>query len=166
MGQLSELVRSPFGWHILRVEDKHEAAIKPLAEVEQEVRDKLRQDKARDAVAAFVDDLLTALEANPQQFAALAQQHELEVVTTPFIAATGQADRMHSIDHRHRIQQVGLPGAWAATAHVARRRRATVDPHHGRAGSPAAAASLVVADQDARYVGDVAEACVAQPHVV
>src|SRR5262245_7495738 len=92
VGQLSELVRSPFGWHILRVEDKREAAIQPLAEVEQEVRDKLRQDKARDAVAAFVDDLLTALEANPQQLVALAQQHELEVVTTPFIAATGQAE--------------------------------------------------------------------------
>jgi peptidyl-prolyl cis-trans isomerase D len=97
VGQLSELVRSPFGWHILRVEDKHEAAIKPLAEVEQEVRDKLRQDKARDAVAAFVDDLLTALEANPQQFAALAQQHELEVVTTPFIAATGQAEGLENV---------------------------------------------------------------------
>jgi peptidyl-prolyl cis-trans isomerase D len=97
VGQLSELVRSSFGWHILRVEDKREAAIQPLAEVEQEVRDKLRQDKARDAVAAFVDDLLTALEANPQQLAALAQQHELEVVTTPFIAATGQAEGLDNV---------------------------------------------------------------------
>ena len=97
VGQLSELVRSPFGWHILRVEDKHEAAIKPLAEVEPEVRDKLREDKARDAAVAFVDDLLAALEANPQQFAELAQQHELEVVTTPFIAATGQVEGLDGV---------------------------------------------------------------------
>jgi len=97
VGQLSELVRSPFGWHILRVEDKREAAIKPLAEVAQEVRDKLREDRARDAAATFVDDLLTALEAQPQQFAALAQQHELEVVTTPFMAATGQVEGLADV---------------------------------------------------------------------
>jgi peptidyl-prolyl cis-trans isomerase D len=90
VGQLGDLIRTPFGWHILRVEDKREAETKPLAEVEPEIKDKIREDKARDAAAAFVDDVLTALEANPQQFVALAQQHELEVVTTPFIPASGQ----------------------------------------------------------------------------
>jgi len=97
VGQLSDLVRSPFGWHILRVEDTREAALKPLTEVEPEVKDKLREGKARDAAAAFVDDLLAALEANPQQFAELAQQHELEVVTTPFIAATGQVEGLADV---------------------------------------------------------------------
>ena len=93
VGQLGDLVRTPFGWHILRVEDKREAETKPLAEVEPEIKDKIREDKARDAAAAFVDDMLTALEANPQQFVALAQQHELEVVTTPFIPATWTGGR-------------------------------------------------------------------------
>ena len=97
VGQLSELVRSPFGWHILRIEDKREAKTKLLAEVEQEIRDKLREDKARDAAAAFVDDILTALEAKPQQFAELAQQHDLEVVTAPFMAATGQVEGLANI---------------------------------------------------------------------
>jgi peptidyl-prolyl cis-trans isomerase D len=85
-------VRTPFGWHVIRVEDKREAETKPLAEVESEIQDKIREDKARDAAAAFVDDVLIALEANPQQFVALAQQHELEVVTTPFIPATGRVE--------------------------------------------------------------------------
>jgi peptidyl-prolyl cis-trans isomerase D len=92
VGQISDVIRTPFGWHILQVEDKREAATKPLAEVEQEVKDKLRDDKARDAAATFVDDLQTAIEADPQQFVTLAQQHELEVVTTPFIPATGQVE--------------------------------------------------------------------------
>ena len=97
VGQLSDLVRTPFGWHILQVEDKREAETKPLAEIEPEIKDKIREDKARDAAAAFVDDLLTAIEANPQQFVALAQQHELEVVTTPFIPATGRVEGVEGV---------------------------------------------------------------------
>jgi len=97
VGQLSDLIRTPFGWHILRVEDKREAATKPLAEVEAEIKDKIREEKARDAAAAFVDDVLAALEANPQQFVALAQQHELEVVTTPFIPATGRVEGVEGL---------------------------------------------------------------------
>src|SRR5262252_5803960 len=97
VGQISDLIRTPFGWHILRVEDKREAETKPLAEVEAEIKDKIREEKARDAAAAFVDDVLTALEANPQQFVELAQQHELEVVTTPFIPATGRVEGLEGM---------------------------------------------------------------------
>jgi peptidyl-prolyl cis-trans isomerase D len=97
VGQLSDLVRTPFGWHILRIEDKREAEIKPLAEVALEIRDKIREEKARDAAAVFVDDMLVAFEANPQQFDALAQQHELAVVTTPFMPATGRVDGVEGV---------------------------------------------------------------------
>ena len=97
VGQLSELVRTPFGWHILQVEDKRGAATKPLAEVEPEIKDKLRNDKAGDAAAVFVDDLLTAIEANPQQFVAFAQQRDLEVVTPPFIPATGRVEGVEGV---------------------------------------------------------------------
>ena len=97
VGQLSELVRTPFGWHVLQVEDKRAAATRPLAEVAQEIKEKLRDDKASDAAAAFVDDLLTAIEANPQQFVTFAQQHELEVVTPPFLPATGRVEGIEGL---------------------------------------------------------------------
>jgi peptidyl-prolyl cis-trans isomerase D len=97
VGHLSELVRTPFGWHILQVEDRRGAATKPLAEVEPEIKDKLRNDKAGDAAAVFVDDLLTAIEANPQQFIAFAQQRDLEVVTPPFIPATGRVEGVEGV---------------------------------------------------------------------
>jgi peptidyl-prolyl cis-trans isomerase D len=88
VGQISDLVRTPFGFHILRVEDKIEADVKPLMEVRQEVISKLREEKAREAAMAFVDDLMVTLEEDPSQFATLAAQHELSVTTTPFVAVT------------------------------------------------------------------------------
>lgn len=97
VGQLSDVIRTPFGWHILRVEDKRGADTRPLTEVELEIKEKLREDKARDAATVFVDDLLSALEANPRQFAELAQQHELPLVTTPFIPATGQVEGLEAV---------------------------------------------------------------------
>jgi peptidyl-prolyl cis-trans isomerase D len=97
VGQLSDLLRTPFGWHILRVEDKREAETKPLAEVEPEIVDKIREEKARDTAVTFVDDLLSAIEANPQQFVTLAQQHELEVVTPSFTPATGSVEGLEGV---------------------------------------------------------------------
>lgn len=90
VGQLSDLVRTPFGYHILRVEDKTEAEVKPLAEVREEVIDKLREEKTREATEVFVDDLMITLEEDPSQFASLAAQQELSVVTTPFVDARGR----------------------------------------------------------------------------
>jgi peptidyl-prolyl cis-trans isomerase D len=89
VGQLSELVRTQFGFHILRVEDKVEAGVKPLPDVQQEIITKLRQEKAQEATRTFVEDLMGVLDPNPQQFEALATQHDLALVTTPFIAPGG-----------------------------------------------------------------------------
>jgi peptidyl-prolyl cis-trans isomerase D len=89
VGQVSDLVRTPFGYHILLVEDRTEAGVKSLVEARQEVITRLQQEKAQDALLAFIDDLLPTLEDNPDQFVALAAQHDLKVVTTPFVTATG-----------------------------------------------------------------------------
>jgi peptidyl-prolyl cis-trans isomerase D len=90
VGQLSELVRTQFGFHILRVEDKVEAGVKPLLEVQQEIMTTLRQEKAQEATRTLVEDLMEVLDPNPQQFEALAAQHDLALVTTPFVAPDGR----------------------------------------------------------------------------
>lgn len=89
VGELSGLVRTAFGFHILRVEERMEAGLKPLEEARQEVIDALQEQKAQEAALIFVDDLVVAMDEAPERFAELAEQHGLEVATTPFVEATG-----------------------------------------------------------------------------
>ena len=89
IGELSDLVRSALGFHILRVEERVETGIKPLEAARQEVIDALQEEKAQEAALIFVDDLVVAMDEAPERFAELAAQQDLEVATTPFVEATG-----------------------------------------------------------------------------
>ena len=89
IGELSDPVRTELGFHILRVEERMEAGIKPLEEARQAVIDALQEEKAREAALVFVDDLVVAMDEAPDRFAELADQHGLEVATTPFVEAAG-----------------------------------------------------------------------------
>ncbi len=89
IGELSDPVRTELGFHILRVEERMEAGIKPLEEARQEVIDALQDEKTREAALVFVDDLVVAMDEAPERFAELADQHGLEVETTPFVEAAG-----------------------------------------------------------------------------
>ena len=89
IGELSDPVRTELGFHILRVEERMEAGIKPLEEARQEVIDALQDEKAREAALVFVDDLVVAMDEAPERFAELADQHGLEAETTPFVEAAG-----------------------------------------------------------------------------
>ena len=97
IGELSDPVRTELGFHILRVEERMEAGIKPLEEVRQEVIDALQEEKAREAALVFVDDLVVAMDEAPKRFAELADQHGLEVATTPFVEATGLIEELAQV---------------------------------------------------------------------
>lgn len=90
VGALSEPVRTTFGFHIIRLDDKVEAGKKSLDDVKEDITGKLRQEREQEAALAFVDDIMVFLEEDPQQFEALAQQHDLEVTTAPFLPRTGR----------------------------------------------------------------------------
>lgn len=97
VGELSELVKTKFGFHILRVDDKIESGVKALTEVEADIQATLRKERESEAALAFVDDLMILLEENPKQFETLATQHELEVVTPPFVTRTGHVTKLESV---------------------------------------------------------------------
>ncbi len=56
-GQISDLVRTKFGFHIIKVEDVKEAYIKPLSEVKTKIAYELKQQKARDMAERLANRL-------------------------------------------------------------------------------------------------------------
>jgi peptidyl-prolyl cis-trans isomerase D len=63
VGKTSEIVKSPFGLHIIKVTDKRAATTKPLTEVRAQIEDQLRWEKAQaeaqrigDEIAKEIDD--------------------------------------------------------------------------------------------------------------
>ncbi len=85
VGELSEPVRTTFGFHLIRLEDKVDAGVKSLAEVKDDIEKTLRQERSKEAALSFVDDIMIFVEEDPQQFDALAKQHDLEITESPFI---------------------------------------------------------------------------------
>ena len=58
-GQTSDLVKSSYGFHIIRVEDKQDAHLKSFSEVKSEIEDKVKQAKIARASEAAANALLT-----------------------------------------------------------------------------------------------------------
>ena len=87
VGELSNLVRTALGIHILRVEERQEGGVKPLELARQEVVEAMMEWKAQEAATIFVDDLVVAMDEAPERFAELAEQQGLEVTTSPFVEA-------------------------------------------------------------------------------
>ncbi len=59
-GEVSDPVRSPFGWHLIKLEEKAAADIIPLAEVQDDIRHTLAVEKARARVQNVLDSVLMA----------------------------------------------------------------------------------------------------------
>jgi peptidyl-prolyl cis-trans isomerase D len=97
VGALSELVRTQFGFHIIRVDDKIPAGVKAKSEVEEEIKTKLRTEQEEESALAFVDDLMVLLEEDPAQFEPLAMQHGLDVITPPLVPRTGQIAKLEGV---------------------------------------------------------------------
>jgi peptidyl-prolyl cis-trans isomerase D len=82
-GQTSELVKSSYGFHIIRVEDKQDAHLKLLGEVKSEIEEKVKQQKVARATEAAANSLLSQARTDGLRKAAAAK--DLQAVTTDYL---------------------------------------------------------------------------------
>lgn len=54
-GEVSGIVESPFGYHIIKVEEKKESALEPYDQVKENIHQKLLQDKRKSKVDEFIE---------------------------------------------------------------------------------------------------------------
>jgi peptidyl-prolyl cis-trans isomerase D len=81
-GQTSDVLKSSYGFHIVRLEDKQDAHLKPLADVKADIEPLLKQQVAQRLAEAQANTLLTQARANGIESAAHGG-----AVTTDFVSS-------------------------------------------------------------------------------
>jgi len=86
-GQTSDVVKTQFGYHILQVEEKKTAHLRPLSEVKAEIVPILEQQRVGAAEQTYASQL--AADAKKNGIEKAAQSRGLHAVTTDFVAKDG-----------------------------------------------------------------------------
>lgn len=56
-GELSEVVKTQFGYHLIKLEDRREAGVVPFEEVQENLQKYLKEEKVKEAVQSYVKQL-------------------------------------------------------------------------------------------------------------
>jgi peptidyl-prolyl cis-trans isomerase D len=104
-GDISEPVRTRFGWHIIKVEQVEEAATTPLEAAADGILRKLIDEKAREMAYSKAEEVYDSV-YDGDDLAAAGQAHQVPAATTEFFsAADGPKEK-----------QIGQPGKFAKIA--------------------------------------------------
>ena len=83
-GQISDLVKTQYGYHIIRVDDKHQAGMPSIEQVKEKIEPFLKQQKAQREAEALANSVQS--EAGSQGLDAAAAKHALPVVNGDWFA--------------------------------------------------------------------------------
>ena len=76
-GQMSDLVKTQFGYHIIKLVDKRPASQKTFAEVRPQIEDQLKYEQAQTAAQKLSDQVAGELK-RPSDFDSVARKHSLQ----------------------------------------------------------------------------------------
>ena len=111
-GQVSEPIRSPFGWHVVRVEEIEPATERTFNEVREELSAQLARERAADLIygrANRVEDSLAAGMTLEQ----VARAHGLRLLSFPAIDSNGRGPEGEPLD-LDGLPEEALQGAFDA----------------------------------------------------
>ncbi len=112
-GQVSDLIKTTYGFHIIKVEDKQTAHLQTFDEVKDQIHDQLMKERLADAQQKLSSDLEHQFQAHPQNFAAIAQKNNLQVKETPLfrynqpVQDFGNSESFHNLAFQLREGAVG-----------------------------------------------------------
>jgi len=84
-GSVSDLVKTQFGYHIIKVVDKKPAAVRPLADVRQQIADQLAYERAQTQVTDLASTLASSIK-RPDDLNTVAKSRGLTVEDSEFFA--------------------------------------------------------------------------------
>jgi len=114
-GDVSGLVKTTYGFHILKIEDKQVAHLQTFDEVKNSIHDELEKQGVADAQQKIALNLEMQLKANPQQFDDIVRKVGLETKTSPLfkynqpVPDLGKTDSFENLAFQLRLNEVGEP---------------------------------------------------------
>jgi peptidyl-prolyl cis-trans isomerase D len=114
-GEVSSLVKTIYGIHIIKLEDKQTAHLQTFDEVKANIIADLEKERIANAQEKLANDLGTALKSKPEQFADLAQKAGLQPQTSPLfrfgqaVADLGSSDSFENLAFQLHKGEVGTP---------------------------------------------------------
>lgn len=114
-GQVSDLIKTTYGFHILKVLDKQGAHLQTFAEVKEQIREQLEKQKLAAAQQTLANDLERQLRESPQEFEAVARKFGLEANETPLfrfnqaVPDLGNTEAFQNLAFQLRQGEVGIP---------------------------------------------------------